>query len=282
VNYSGLFRGDPALDLTRLNDAERRVLRLLAEGHAAKSIANTLETTPAAVNERLREARRKTGAGSSRELARFVKTQECRDDQIGVAVRRHSIALPSPSAAEPWRLQTGVLAMVALFLGTIGAVALVTGQPSGAGGPPTTAVTNEIDPLIGAIPSSESAPDRLHARLREEQRDEMWASRVEQAMRDLYSRIPHVGGPHNVLRVTCGATFCEVAGTIDAPFRKGHEYDSKDPLNIAMRDLQGAELRDALGRLGLKQESAMFAGSVDKPPRSTFLEYYSRAEAKPK
>ena len=57
------------MDLSRLNEAERRVLGLLAEGHTAKSIANTIGSTPAAVNERLREARRKTGVGSSRELA---------------------------------------------------------------------------------------------------------------------------------------------------------------------------------------------------------------------
>jgi DNA-binding CsgD family transcriptional regulator len=57
------------IELARLNEAERRVLWLLAEGHTAKSIAIALETTPAAVNERLREARRKTGVGSSRELS---------------------------------------------------------------------------------------------------------------------------------------------------------------------------------------------------------------------
>ena len=49
------------IDLSRLNEAERQVLLLLAEGHTAKSIANELSSTPAAVNERLREARRKTG-----------------------------------------------------------------------------------------------------------------------------------------------------------------------------------------------------------------------------
>ena len=39
-----------------LGEAERRVLRLLAEGHTAKSIVTELGTTPAAVNERLRPA----------------------------------------------------------------------------------------------------------------------------------------------------------------------------------------------------------------------------------
>ncbi|HET6407092.1 MAG TPA: sigma factor-like helix-turn-helix DNA-binding protein [Chthoniobacteraceae bacterium] len=56
-----------APDLARLNEAEREALRLLAEGHTAKSIAGLTGRSVAAVNERLREARRKTGIGSSRE-----------------------------------------------------------------------------------------------------------------------------------------------------------------------------------------------------------------------
>jgi len=54
-------RDENGADLSRLNDAERRVLLMLAEGHTAKSVANAIGSTPAAVNERLREARRKTG-----------------------------------------------------------------------------------------------------------------------------------------------------------------------------------------------------------------------------
>ena len=72
VNDAHLFSVKRMIDLSRLNEAERRVLRLLAEGHTAKSIAAELATSPAAVNERLREARRKTGVGSSRELARYA------------------------------------------------------------------------------------------------------------------------------------------------------------------------------------------------------------------
>ncbi|MBN8809286.1 MAG: hypothetical protein J0I47_13775 [Sphingomonas sp.] len=63
---------DP-LDLTSLNAAEREALALLASGHTAKSIATLTGRTEAAVNERLRDARRKTGVGSSRELARLLR-----------------------------------------------------------------------------------------------------------------------------------------------------------------------------------------------------------------
>ena len=80
-----MFEQGNGVDLGRLNEAERQVLRLLAEGHTAKSVANELGSTPASVNERLREARRKTGAGSSRELARLLKSQENRHDEMGVA-----------------------------------------------------------------------------------------------------------------------------------------------------------------------------------------------------
>ena len=71
-------------DLGRLNPPEQEVLHLLAEGHTAKSIASLTGRSVAAVNERLREARRKTGASSSRELARLLKAQKNRDEKIGV------------------------------------------------------------------------------------------------------------------------------------------------------------------------------------------------------
>ena len=111
-----MFEQENGVDLSRLNEAERQVLRLLAEGHTAKSIANELGSTPAAVNERLREARRKTGVGSSRELARLLKSQENRHDEMGMAqVRLPTAAIPQPDA-ELWRPQTGVVAMLTLFL----------------------------------------------------------------------------------------------------------------------------------------------------------------------
>lgn len=60
----------PSLD--RLSEKERALLRLLAQGHTAKTIANSQGFSVNVVNERLRSARRKTQASSSRELARLV------------------------------------------------------------------------------------------------------------------------------------------------------------------------------------------------------------------
>ena len=93
-----MLEDSDAFDLGRLNEAERQVLYLLAEGHTAKSIANELDSTPAAVNERLREARRKTGVGSSRELARLLKSQENRHEQMGM-VERQGLC----DGDDPWR-----------------------------------------------------------------------------------------------------------------------------------------------------------------------------------
>lgn len=59
----------------RLSDRERDLLILLAQGHTAKSIASVRGLSVNVVNEQLRSARRKTGAMSSRELARVVVAQ---------------------------------------------------------------------------------------------------------------------------------------------------------------------------------------------------------------
>lgn len=62
----------PMPELSRLSDAERRVLLLLARGHTAKTAAAELGVSEGSVNERLREARRKSDVGSSRQLPRMV------------------------------------------------------------------------------------------------------------------------------------------------------------------------------------------------------------------
>lgn len=61
--------------LDRLSNRERDLLILLAQGHTAKSIASVRGLSVNVVNEQLRSARRKTGAMSSRELARVVVAQ---------------------------------------------------------------------------------------------------------------------------------------------------------------------------------------------------------------
>jgi DNA-binding CsgD family transcriptional regulator len=267
------FGGGRVIDLSRLNDAERGVLRLLAEGHTAKSIANALGSTPAAVNERLREARRKTGVGSSRELARVLKAQENRHEQMGVGKGAVPAAAMSPSGAEPWRPQTGVIGMVALFLiAAAGATALLTQQP---------AVSTEADPLVGTLPSGPD-PATLHARIRAEPRDLGWAPSMEAAIRARAHRLPLIGKDGNVLRVTCATRLCEIAGTIGYPGPIPKGYDPELPQSKAQQGLQEDPFIADLTKLGLKSESGYFTGGQGKPDRIVFLLYYSRADAKPK
>lgn len=68
-----------------LTDRELEILRLLTAGHTVKSIAVRLGRSEASINERLRDARRKTGIGSSRELARRLDAQKVWDKRIDLS-----------------------------------------------------------------------------------------------------------------------------------------------------------------------------------------------------
>ena len=55
-----------------LTGKEKEVLRLILQGHDAKSMAGELELSVHTINERLRNARRKLAVTSSKEAARLV------------------------------------------------------------------------------------------------------------------------------------------------------------------------------------------------------------------
>lgn len=59
-----------------LTAKEKEALRLLLNGHDAKSMARLLGRSVHTVNERLRDARRKLGVTSSREAARLLRERE--------------------------------------------------------------------------------------------------------------------------------------------------------------------------------------------------------------
>jgi DNA-binding CsgD family transcriptional regulator len=272
VNDAHLFLGKRPIELSRLNEAERRVLRLLAEGHTAKSVATELTMTPAAVNERLREARRKTGVGSSRELARLLRAQENRHENIGVGRSGVPEATCAASDALPWRPQTGVLAMLAILFASIaGAAALMTQRPQAA---------NEVDPLVGRPIERFSQPADLHAKVHGELPDRSWAEPSEAAIRARLMQIPLVGKGGNALRIICGMTLCEITGSLIGEEQQPTEYDPKLPINRAVADLQDKSLHGDLAKLGLKNESGSFISGEGKPDRLVFLLYYSRGEAK--
>ncbi len=109
--------------LARLTEAERAVLRLLGQGHDTKSAAALLGISGHAVNERLREARRKLDVTSSRAAARLLLAaegglQEIRDEFSGDAVC--PVSEPS-SIRSAWsrRLVMGVVAMSVLVFGAL-------------------------------------------------------------------------------------------------------------------------------------------------------------------
>lgn len=77
----------PPISPAALTGKELEILRLLAAGHTVKSIAAGLGRSEASINERLREARRKTGVGSSRELARLLDAQKIWDKNIDLSQR---------------------------------------------------------------------------------------------------------------------------------------------------------------------------------------------------
>jgi DNA-binding CsgD family transcriptional regulator len=264
-----MFEQGNGTGLGRLNEAERQVLLLLAEGHTAKSVANELGSTPAAVNERLREARRKTGVGSSRELARLLKSQEIRHDELGIVSTSAAGAAPPLGNARSRRSRTGVVTMVFISLvAAAGAAALFAGQ----------APLKEVDPLLGTPLQTGPDPAALHAQVRAERRDPEWASKTEVAARARLLQISPVGTAGNELRVLCAATLCEFAGTFLQPEPAPSKYDADTPVNRAVSDLQGKSLSDDFSKLGLKSESGSFLVGKGEPSRLVFLLYYSRVK----
>lgn len=68
--------------LQALTEKEKETLRLLVDGHDAKSMARHLGLSVHTINERLRDARRKMSASSSREAARQLREIEGRPPQL--------------------------------------------------------------------------------------------------------------------------------------------------------------------------------------------------------
>jgi len=137
--------------LASLTERELEALRLLAAGHTVKSIAATLGRSEASINERLRDARRKTGVGSSRELARLIDAQKIWDGNIDLSAPQSSgnpaSALHSPGRGWP----KGLIAMfvtLSLAAGLLmtGTGTLVEPAPT----PAAQAVRPAAEPLSGS------------------------------------------------------------------------------------------------------------------------------------
>jgi DNA-binding CsgD family transcriptional regulator len=112
--------------LDRLSDRERELLIMLAQGHTAKTIASVRDLSVNVVNEQLRSARRKTGAMSSRELARVVvaqagaRTPKLCDKKIELermaaanpSLNDEGIAIGARTARRIWRMAMSICVLV--------------------------------------------------------------------------------------------------------------------------------------------------------------------------
>jgi DNA-binding CsgD family transcriptional regulator len=255
----------PPPDLGALNPAEREALLLLAEGHTAKSIAALTGRSPAAVNERLREARRKTGIGSSRELARLLAAaHKNRDEKIDLAVVSGNEAAPVPPGRIGWR--KGRIVMPLMLVAGIAAVLIAAQSKHGA----TIPAHIPPDPLIAHFVAPEFDVAGLHERVRTEQRDAAWAMRTEQGLAARYAMIPHVNDMGKV-RVLCGSTLCEVANLLPDPKTLPESANA-----ILYRDLQSTPLFHDGAALGLRYEGQLFSETKDQPKRNLFVAYWSR------
>lgn len=115
--------------LAALTDKEQEILRLLTAGHTVKSIAVRLGRSEASINERLRDARRKTGVGSSRELARLLDAQKIWDKNIDLSAPGSpaKTAGPLPRGGQP-RPKGMIIMFAAIPLAAIGLIMTAAGS----------------------------------------------------------------------------------------------------------------------------------------------------------
>jgi DNA-binding CsgD family transcriptional regulator len=111
-----------------LTEKEKQTLRLLLAGHDAKSMARHFGLSVHTINERLRDARRKLSASSSREAARLLREaegarpQSLVDDEIGDAGaaaldQEGGTSHPGPHRRAAWA--TGGFAMISLAVAAL-------------------------------------------------------------------------------------------------------------------------------------------------------------------
>lgn len=239
---------------------------MLARGHTAKTIAAALGVSVAAVNERLRAARRRTGAGSSRELARLL-AQQNRDDFSEVADGGRPPFRPvQPAPQGRWSIRRNVM-ITAAALAAVLAVSIpqLIGQPQEAA-PSMTGPEADIVARLSSNPNPQQLRDRLGA----ETRDDAWAVRTESGIRERYSRMPVAARSLDTLSVTCAATLCEVIGRT----RSGAKSDDVASL---LGEVQSGELNASIEQLGLNIRSSAFTADPNNPGGMAFVAYLERS-----
>lgn len=249
--------------IDRLNAAERELLLLLGCGHTAKSIAALKGLTEFAVNERFRSARRKTGLGSSREIARLLVAQQNRDDFIELAEPATSTShLPRPDApdhASPlkrWSFQM-VVATVLVASAILAQQTSSPPAPSSQTGSSSHSVftTDTYRPDLMAL-SAETTLGR---------RDPAWSSTTEAALLSAYRALPLFAEGADSLKAVCSATLCEVTGI--------------SPLGLDGESLAAARFSTSTGNaLGLDLEVSHSRTTTDTPQKVIVIAYWRRVD----
>lgn len=252
----------PSPSRRTLSAAERQVVTMLGDGHTAKSIARELGISVNAVNERLREARRKTGLGSSREVARRLKAedpQETWDEQIGME--------QDPIPAEPGvvrrilpvcRARPKEVFAMTLLLVLASAAVLTIPAMEHLHGPAAQSEVAVVDAGDARV---------LHDRVDKEPVDQAWAEPAQRRLDSIYSAIPSLG----FITVRCATTLCEVTGLIAAD---GHDR--------ATDSLRAPALAQAVRAAGFDRNLATaFRDPSDDSvreasPATLFTAYWSR------
>jgi len=253
--------------LDRLTPGEREVLILLARGHTAKTIATSLGLSVAAVNERLRGARRRTGAGSSRELARLL-AQQNRHEFSGLAETEGPGFRPEePAPKGRWTARRHVMIASAALAAVLALVlAPQLADPAKQGAPNRAGPEADIIARLSSGPT----PDQFRRQLDAEARDETWAARTETDIRELYARAPGVARSVDTLSVTCAATLCEIIG-------RTRPAASTDEITAVLGDIQSGELNASIDQSGLTTRSSSFTTDPNDPARIAFVAYLERS-----
>src|SRR3990167_6627665 len=178
-----------------LSDREMEILRLLVAGHTVKTIA-ARRAAPTPPTSRPRPPpRRKTGVGSSRELARLLDLQKTCDENIDLSGRRTAVTDLGRTATIWVRGPKGMIVMlIAISLAAAGL--MVAAPPSAEQIGTSNAVhgaASQSMPLIGnwsldaSLMPVEERPRRVTMSFRPSH-DGKWTTRVEIVAPDGSSR----------------------------------------------------------------------------------------------
>ena len=186
-----------------LTEKEKQALRLLGQGHDAKSIARELGLSVHTINERMREARRKMATSSSREAARLLREAEAAapefsgDRLLGAdtaaapaQISLHQTAGRIPRPRSPWLIGAITMSTVALALALAALVApeaVPAGHPAAAAADaPTVTAARSFLALIDAD-DWDASWDAIGQAIRSGNTKAVWTS-VSNDMRAKYGK----------------------------------------------------------------------------------------------